>query len=235
MEEDCSKLQQQQRKPLTILEAADTGPIFQWFFYIKSYRWEPSLEFSLLRKTISELLASLCTSFLHCKCFYNSYFWKLWHLVANLYYTLLLRLLCSFINIFACFINSQFILLPSVLLLFISVWISQMLASCSFIHCSLSHQVNYEMEELPINHTCCMCKSRSLVHIPACWTMKILSSPWGHWLEKPSHTPTTKEDKGLHLHNTSWGCTVLKEGAPSSLQAPSALHISGDKLRIISM
>lgn len=135
MEEDCFKFQQQQWKPLTILDAADTGPIFQWFLYeVIQMRVLSLLKFSLLKKTISELLAYLCTSSLHCKCFCNSSFWELRHSVANLYYTLLLRLLCNFIKLFACFINCQFTLLPSILSPFLSVWISQILASCSFIH-----------------------------------------------------------------------------------------------------
>lgn len=153
-----------------------------------------SLKSFLLRKTISELLASLCTSALHCKCFCNSSFWELWHLVANLYYTHLLRLLFSIMKVFACFINSQFTLLPSVLSPFLSAWISQMLASCSFTHDTALPQTKWitrwRSSPLTIH---CMCKSPSLVYISACWTRKILSSPWSRWLEKPSHKPDTKE------------------------------------------
>lgn len=200
------------------------------------------LKSSLLRKTISELLATLCTSSLHCKCFCNSSFWELWHLVANIYYTLLLRFLCSFKKLFACFINSQFTLLPSTLSPFLSLWITRTLASCSFIHDTALPQTKWIMEELPINHT--RCESPSLVHLSACWTMKILSSPWRHWLKKPSHTPTTKEAvtrkhpikvRDCIITTYLGGCTALKEAPHSSLQAPSALHYSGDTLRIISM
>lgn len=132
------------------------------------------LRSSLLKKDLITVCL-LCTSSFHCKWFPISSFWDLWKfptsskllLHSSFQASVLLPLpswsCSSLLHKFPVYLVHC---IPILYFTFLSAWISQILA---------------EMKELPMNHTCCMCKNPSVVQISppdycACWIMKILFS-----------------------------------------------------------